>query len=267
MAPSWRAYSASYAGIKEAVDGTKCHHLKFVQNDHDWEMWSAVGEQPLVIRVVVDLKKLVRKQAAAPPGMEMQLVIRCSTWATNPQLPDERFKFTPPEGVRKEAAARARWVEGPDRLVGRPAPDFKLDRLEGGQERLSQHKGKEIVVLIFWTTYVGQCRPAMQIVADVARIYRDKGVIAYAVNPGLPAETLRSFLKAAELTVPVAVVEDGKVVEAYGAWVTPETVIVGKDGAVRAVHVGLAPDLKQKLTGELDSLLAGKDLAGQKPQP
>ena len=47
----------------------------------------------------------------------------------------------------------------------------------------------------------------------------------------------------------------------YKAEGIPQTVLIGKDGIVQVVHVGLSPDLKQKLSHELDELLAGKKLA------
>ena len=42
----------------------------------------------------------------------------------------------------------------------------------------------------------------------------------------------------------------------------PQTVIVGKDGSVQAVHVGVLPNLKEQLIKELDALVAGKRLTG-----
>jgi hypothetical protein len=46
----------------------------------------------------------------------------------------------------------------------------------------------------------------------------------------------------------------------YGVKGIPQTVLIGKDGTVQAVHVGVAPDLKKRLRRELDALVAGKGL-------
>jgi thiol-disulfide isomerase/thioredoxin len=180
----------------------------------------------------------------------------------NPDLPDERFKFVPPEGAKKVESFSQ--PDQPAALpLGKAAPDFKLALLGGGQMALSQHKGKDIVILDFWATWCGPCRRSMPIVAEVAAAYKDKGVVLYAVNQDEDAATIQKFLTAQKLSVTVALDQGGAVGEQYGAASIPLTVIVGKDGTVQAVHVGLTPGLKKALTDELDTLAAGKSLAGE----
>ena len=38
----------------------------------------------------------------------------------------------------------------------------------------------------------------------------------------------------------------------------PQTVVVGKDGKIKQVHVGFDPNMETKLKGELDEILAEK---------
>ena len=40
----------------------------------------------------------------------------------------------------------------------------------------------------------------------------------------------------------------------------PQTVLIGPDGKIQAVHVGVTPDTRKKLTEELDALTKGKSL-------
>ena len=46
----------------------------------------------------------------------------------------------------------------------------------------------------------------------------------------------------------------------YQVRAIPHTLIIGKDGIIKNVHLGFSPDIKERLGGEIDTLLAGKEL-------
>ena len=254
--------SASYVGTEE-IEGAKYHRVKFVQDNADVDVWIAAGEKPLLLKALLDATKSLKQQMqSVPADAQVKLEIRFTKWDMNPDLPDERFKFLAPEGAQKVAS-----FTDPDQPaaipLGKPAPDFKLPLLGGGQMSLSQHRGKEIVILDFWASWCGPCRQSMPIIEGVAATYKDKGVVLYAVNQDDSVAAIQKFLTAQKLNVTVALDKDSAVGAQYGATAIPLTVIVGKDGTVQAVHVGLMPGLQKMLTDELDALAAGKNLAGE----
>ena len=55
--------AATNAG-QETLDGVKADHLKFTQDQFDWEIWIAADGEPIIRRVVVDLTKTF---ANSPP--------------------------------------------------------------------------------------------------------------------------------------------------------------------------------------------------------
>lgn len=148
-------------------------------------------------------------------------------------------------------------------LVGQPAPAFQLDQLSGGSVSLSNHQGSDIVILDFWATWCGPCREAMPTIIDVAGKYADKNVVLYAVNLQENEETIQGFLAETGLDVRVLLDRDTSVAAAYGANAIPQTVIIDQRGVVQAVHVGLTPDLRDTLTSQLESLVAGNRLAAR----
>ncbi|MCX5758153.1 MAG: hypothetical protein NTU83_06535, partial [Candidatus Hydrogenedentes bacterium] len=69
-----------------------------------------------------------------------------------------------------------------------------------------------------------------------------------------------------DLKFSVAIDTKLEVARQYEAESIPELVVIGKDGIIEAVHVGLAPDAEADLTKELETLISGKSLV-KKDEP
>ena len=64
--------------------------------------------------------------------------------------------------------------------VGEAAPDFELDLFDGNRVRLSDFKGK-VVVLNFWASWCPPCRKEMPAFERTWQEYRDQGVVFVGV--------------------------------------------------------------------------------------
>ena len=158
------------------------------------------------------------------------------------------FQFRPDAGAK-----RVRRFQRPSPehagFEGRPATDFTLESLAGGPPvKLSEQKGK-IVVLDFWATWCGPCRRWMPIVAKAQKDYASMGVQVYAVNLKETENKVRTYLTQQNIDVPVLMDRSGQVGDDYRASSIPTTVVVGRDGKVVRVLVGLhdEADLKDVL--------------------
>ncbi len=264
-----------YLGTEE-IEGATCHHLKFFQEELDWEIWVETGDKPVIRRLIPDMSKTFAKMGEGfsempdmMKDMQMESTTSFSNWQGNVELPEDQFKFTPPADAKKVVSFFESFMEeeGPSPLLGEAAPEFELDLLDGQKLKLADHKGKNIVVLDFWATWCPPCREGLPAIAEVAGNYREKGVAIYAVNLMEDTETIRGFLEKEKLKLTVALDSEGKVGELYKVMAIPTTVIIGKDGSIQAVHEGLLPNLKKKLSDELDALLEGKSLVEETEEP
>ena len=106
-----------------------------------------------------------------------------------------------------------------------------------------------MVVLDFWATWCGPCRGWLPIVAKAQRDYASKGLQVYAVNLRESDAKVRDYLTRQKIDVPVLMDRTGSVGADYRASSIPLTVVVGRDGRVVRVLVGLhgEEDLKDVL--------------------
>lgn len=267
--------SLTYVGEDE-VSGVKCDRIAGSEANMSWDLWIKQGDEPVVLKFVPDLTKTFRMMMERMPkeqleqlgeqlkNMKAENVALYTKWEINPEIAPETFAFTAPEDATEvesfnEMLGQGAPSAGPQELLGKAAPDFTLELLDGNELKLADHKNKDVVILDFWASWCGPCRQAMPVIDEVAESYQDKGVKLYAVNIQEDADTIRDVLESDELNVEVAMDVDGEVARLYKANAIPQTVIIGKDGTVQVVHIGMPPE--EQLREELDALLAGEVLA------
>lgn len=140
-------------------------------------------------------------------------------------------------------------------LIGKPAPDFKLDLMGGKPFRLSEHKG-EVVVLDFWATWCGPCLQAMPQVERATDEFKDQGVRLIAVNLQESPEEIAAMLERHKLRPTVALDRDGVVADRYAAAAIPQTVIIDKQGNIARLFVGGGPKFGDQLRTAIADVLA-----------
>ena len=139
-------------------------------------------------------------------------------------------------------------IEGFKKLtVGSFAPDFEITDSRGEMVKLSNLKGKKIV-LIFWASTCPHCRAILPEINNLYVQYRSKAeFIGISVDEddaswrkALQEEQLQ-YLNVAELLG-----WDGKILHDYYVYATPTFLVIDPDGRISAKPLGLA-DLKTAL--------------------
>ncbi|TWT38275.1 Thiol-disulfide oxidoreductase ResA [Posidoniimonas corsicana] len=255
---------AEYLGEEQEGEQT-LHHARYVAGGMTWDAWFLTGDSPRLVRVKPDLEEVSKKapQAKQFDNFSFQMKFEIKNYDPKPGLPADAFAMKAPEGAWEvEYALMA--PTPPNELLGKKAPLFDALDTAGQPIDLGALVGKKVIIFDFWATWCGPCVQAMPIIDKVADEYAAKGVVLYAVNQGEEAAAVTNFLASKEFDVNVAMDVDGQAGARYAIEGLPTTVIIGLDGRVQVVHVGLAPSLEETLREDLDLLLAGKNLAAEK---
>ncbi|MBN2462535.1 MAG: redoxin domain-containing protein [Dehalococcoidia bacterium] len=116
--------------------------------------------------------------------------------------------------------------------IGRPAPDFTLNSLDGKTISLSDYQGK-LIMLDFWMWSCTACREKMAIIQEAyAKIPPEKTAILPIHFMGRES-AIRSYAEGEKLTVPILLDPDGTVTDLYNVNVFPTVLFIDGDGIIR----------------------------------
>lgn len=141
-------------------------------------------------------------------------------------------------------------------MKGDEAPDFTLSDLNGSDVRLSDLRGK-VVLIEFWATWCPPCRESIPAMNEIYKRYNEKGlvILGISVDKGQNvAEDLRAFVKEYSILYPV-LIDSKNINNLYGVYSIPTTFLIDKDGKVILKNIGFSPELEDKLSKEIERLL------------
>jgi cytochrome c biogenesis protein CcmG/thiol:disulfide interchange protein DsbE len=121
--------------------------------------------------------------------------------------------------------------------IGRLAPDFTITEVDNSTRKLSDYRGK-IVVLNFWASWCGPCKLEGPELEAFHQEYKDQDVVVLAVGWRDTPTELSKFANAHGFTFKVlADVSDG-VGNQYGLTGVPTTFFIDKNGVIQEMQIG-----------------------------
>jgi cytochrome c biogenesis protein CcmG, thiol:disulfide interchange protein DsbE len=119
------------------------------------------------------------------------------------------------------------------------APDFALKTLDGKAIRLSDLRGKGVILNI-WASWCGPCQEEMPALQKAYAAYQEKGLVVLAVNETVmdDRQAAALFVAQHQLTFPILLDEDGQVGQSFRVQALPSSYFIGPDGIIQDVIIG-----------------------------
>lgn len=135
---------------------------------------------------------------------------------------------------------------------GQPAPELVLPTPDGGSHRLSEFRGKAVMVN-FWATWCAPCRAEIPLFINAANKNSDRLVIL-GVDSQEPPDLVQRFASDIGINYPIVIDTDGKASAVYRVKALPTTFFVDAEGiVVKAVRGTIHNRLE--LNGYLEQIM------------
>jgi peroxiredoxin len=146
--------------------------------------------------------------------------------------------------------------------AGDLAPDFVLPKLDGSVQKLSNHRGRPVLVNL-WATWCPPCIAEMPLLDSIVRDYGPRGLVVLGIAGDDDASRVREFIAQRSPAFDVLLDPGGTVGTQYGITGYPETFLVDRDGKLTAKFIGPLPSdagsLAPAVTQAIEAVLSRPD--------
>lgn len=122
--------------------------------------------------------------------------------------------------------------------IGQPMPDLALNDLSGELVRLSDYAGQPVLINA-WATWCPPCRAEMPLLNEYYLQHKGEGFVILAVNAGETHSLVDEFISQTGFNFPVLLDPDSESLSRMGVFSFPTSILVGRDGTVKKIHVGI----------------------------
>lgn len=132
--------------------------------------------------------------------------------------------------------------------TGKAPPDFKLKTLDGKDVRLSDYRGR-VIVLKLATTWCPTCKQQTGEILSAGPFLKERNVQIIEVFLQDTPEMVREFLKGKPESLPILpLIDDGQVYKKFNVYLIPRVLVIGPDFVLRRDGSAIsAADLKAQI--------------------
>ncbi len=186
--------------------------------------WIMYGVSAAQVQPVPTKRPAYLPTTGITPTVEAPKIVEITSTAEVPQI----VEITP--NLNISSVAR----------VGKPAPDFSLNTIEGEVIKLSDLRGRPVFINL-WASWCPPCRYEMPGIQAAYEKYKEKGLVVlgidFTVQDNLP--DVKSFIQEFKLTFPILLDETGDISAGlYGMRGLPTSYFIDTEGILQRIQFG-----------------------------
>jgi peroxiredoxin len=112
-----------------------------------------------------------------------------------------------------------------------PAPDFSLQDIDGNLHRLSEYRGRPVIIN-FWATWCPPCREEIPSMNRAWQVLREEGIAMLAINVGEDEDTIFVFTADYPADFPLLLDQSGDIIGQWPVKGLPTTYVIAPDGSI-----------------------------------
>ena len=126
----------------------------------------------------------------------------------------------------------------PDVLVGKPAIEFHVKDVNGGDLSLEKYRGK-VVLLDFWAVWCAPCRAETPHLKRAYEEFKNQGFEIIGVSLDHDKAKLLEYIKEQEVTWPQFLNETGEndIAQKYKVMAIPQAFLIDREGVIRKANL------------------------------
>jgi len=137
-------------------------------------------------------------------------------------------------GLANQASATGRSGE---QLIGRRAPEFLADSINGKPVSLSNYPESPII-LNFWASWCPPCRDETPHFEKIWRLYKEKDVVVIGINVQDDLNSANEYISEFDVTFINGMDKNGRIMVDYGVTGLPVTFFLDREGMIIGRWVG-----------------------------
>jgi peroxiredoxin len=145
----------------------------------------------------------------------------------------------------------------------REAPDFALKDANGKTAKLSDYRGK-VVLLNFWATWCGPCKIEIPWFMEFEQKHKDQGFVVLGVSMDEDGwDSVKPYVSREHVNYRILLGNDDIATLYGGVDSLPTTFLIDREGRIAAIHVGLVS--KSEYQDDINHLLEADGNAAARP--